>query len=414
MPKVLASLQAKQELKEKQDRFVEVKGLIDTRNDEFNVADIEKRDSILNEMEELKNEQRQLEREIQDLEQRSKTLERQEKTYSIMQSTGSTSVEQRTQDAEEFDTPEYRAAFANFIKTGDSTELRAMSTETTGIPIPMILQSSIEKAWTKYGKIAKRAKTTEIKGVLTVPVEKSSSDAKNREENGTTAEGEIVLEEIVLRAMFTEKKMSLTDEIMALAPDEFLAYIADDITQKVLVEQEKQIVTRTHTDMKGIIGVVDNKLTKKANSVLDFNVVNRAVARLCDEVDEVIVIMNRLTFYDGIMALTDTTGKPIFQILTDNQGKPQHFVSGLAVEFNNSLPVYDECEDGKAYLVVGDMQGYRLNYPEGKENVKTLVDPYTKSDQGLVKLKGKLFTAGNVVKPGYFVQVNKPAASPAK
>ncbi|MFV0551753.1 MAG: phage major capsid protein [Anaerorhabdus sp.] len=411
MPKLLASLQARKELKEKQERLTEITGTIEKRSSEFDDAEVERRDAILTEMEELKNEQRSLETEIKDLEQRSKTLERQETTYSIIQSAGQTVIEQRNDDSDQYDTPEYRSAFVNYMKTGDEMELRSITTDTTGIPIPKILQNSIERAWEKYGKIAGRAKKTSIKGVLTIPVEKTSSGANNREEGATTEEGEITLEEVVLRAMFTEKKMSLTDETMALAADEFLEYIGDDITQKVLVEQEKQIVSRTHEGGKGIIGIVGNKLTKAIKSALDFNTVNRAVAKLCDEVDEVIVIMNRTTFYDNIMGMTDTTGKPIYQILTDNQGKPQHFVNGLAVEFNSSLPAYDECVEDKPYMAVGDMSGYRLNYPDGSDNVKTLVDPYTKSDNGIVKLKGKLLAAGNVAKPGHFVQINKPAAS---
>ncbi|MEG0093159.1 MAG: phage major capsid protein [Erysipelotrichaceae bacterium] len=415
MPKLLASLQAKQELKAKQERLTEVTGLIEKRGVDFDSeTDIEKRDAILTEVETLKNEQKSLGTEITELEQRSKTLERQERTYSIIQSTGQTVVEQRNDDFDEYDTPEYRSAFADYVKTGDEKELRSLTTDTSGIPVPKILQNSIEKAWEKYGKIAGRAKKTSIKGVLTIPVEKSSSGANNRDEAGETDEGSITLEEVVLRAMFTEKKMSLTDEVMALAADEFLEYIADDIVQKVLVEQEKQIVSRTNEGGKGIIGIVGNKLTKVIKSALDFNVVNRAVAKLCDEVDEVIVIMNRTTFYDNIMGLTDTTGKPIYQILTDNQGKPQHFVNGLAVEFNSSLPAYDECIEDKPYMAVGDMSGYRLNYPEGSDNVKTLVDPYTKSDNGIVKLKGKLLTAGNVVKPGHFMQVNKTAVTPGQ
>ena len=41
------------------------------------------------------------------------------------------------------------------------------------------------------------------------------------------------------------------------------------------------------------------------------------------------------------MGLVDLQQRPIYQIATDNAGKPQYYVNGIRVEFTQALPAYD-------------------------------------------------------------------------
>ena len=121
--------------------------------------------------------------------------------------------------------------------------------------------------------------------------------------------------------------------------------------------------------------------------------------------------MNPATFFNNFMGLTDQVGNPIFRVVHDNENRPQYYLSGHRVEFTQALPAYADAEAGDTYAIVGNFRrGYRLNYPQGRD-VITLVDPYTLATEDIVRMIGRLYVAGNVVKPKHFAEIKLPTAS---
>lgn len=195
-----------------------------------------------------------------------------------------------------------------------------------------------------------------------------------------------------------------------MAAEDFLRYVADELVYRIVLVLDEAIINRTDLNSEGVIGIVGNALTESVSADVDFNVINTAVAELVT-FDDLTIAMNPKTFFTSFMGLTDQVGNPIFRVVHDNENRPQYFLSGYRVEFTQALPAYDDAEDGDAYAVVGNFRrGYRLNYPQGR-NVITLVDPYTKATEDLVRMIGRLYVAGNVVKPKHFVELKKGSAS---
>ena len=193
-----------------------------------------------------------------------------------------------------------------------------------------------------------------------------------------------------------------------MAPEEFMRYVADEIVYRIILVLDHAIINRTDLNGEGVIGIVGNANTEVVNAELSFNAVNEAIAKLIT-FDNLTVAMHPETFYKNIMALTDTVGRPIYQIATDNTGKPAYYINGQRIEFTTALKAYDECEAGDTWAVVGDFRGYKLNFPEG-DVVRTLFDPYTLATADKARMIGRLYVAGNVVRLKHFAQIQIPAS----
>ena len=197
---------------------------------------------------------------------------------------------------------------------------------------------------------------------------------------------------------------------MAMAAEDFLRYVADELVYRVILALDEAIINRTDLNGLGVIGIVGNANTETCSAALDFNVINEAISGLVT-FEDLVIAMNPATFFKNFMGLTDQVGNPIFRIVHDNENRPQYYLSGYRVEFTQALPAYDDADPGDAYAVVGNFRrGYRLNYPQGRD-VITLVDPYTLATKDLVRMIGRLYVAGNVVKPKHFVELKVPASA---
>ncbi|MBQ2016757.1 MAG: hypothetical protein II207_07125, partial [Clostridia bacterium] len=75
-------------------------------------------------------------------------------------------------------TKEYRDAFANYIRTGDDKECRALLTENVSgdVPVASIVYDIVKNAWEKEGIVA-RIKKAYVKGNLRVGFEISADGA---------------------------------------------------------------------------------------------------------------------------------------------------------------------------------------------------------------------------------------------
>lgn len=406
LKEILSAEQAQVELDKLNARQNELKDQIEKRGVDFQEVATEERDSFLNATQALKDEFDQNADQIAKLEERKEKLEQEARKMNIV-----THEPQKQEKRYGADTIEYRDLWIKTIKGEMSpAELRAVTSSADGVPVPTVMQQYVETAWERYGHVSALVTKSYYKGLLAVPYEDSATDAAYHTEGGAAATEEtLTLDETLLQPVMIKKWISVTDEVKALTGDEFLRYIADEIVYKVVKFLDDQIVAGAGSSSKGVIGITSAALTESLTAALDFNVINVALGNLGDRVENPVAIMNKKTFYSNFMGLKDTSGQPIFRVLTDNEGRTRNYVNGIPVVFSSALDDYDTATASTdPYLIVGDLSAYRLNLPEG-EDVIMLHDPYTLATQDMERIIGRLFAAGNVVRPNSLIKVIKAA-----
>lgn len=407
---ILSSAMAEEEVRKLQMRKNEIASTIEERKASFEQSDVETRDAILEEVDTLTKEAEDIDSQVSELEEVRAKFEEQEKRMSLTKTVAPTEVEARAEEIKTdiYDTPEYRQAWVDAIRTGDERKVRAMATSNDNVPVPTIWQSYVETAWYNYGKFSRLVNKTYIQGYLSIPFEAEADDAViHTEGTAQPAEEEITLGLIELKPAMIKKWISMTDELMAMTADDFMRYLADELVYRVVLKLDNGIINGAlDSNGKGVVGIVNNANTlTAANGALSFNVLNAGIADLVT-FDNLTVAMNPKTFFDGFMGLTDLQQRPIYQIAADNTGKPQYYVNGIRVEFTQALPAYSAASAGDVWAIAGDFRGYRLNLPEG-EMVRTLFDPYTLAREDKAIMVGRLYAAGNVARLKHFVQFKK-------
>lgn len=425
MEKMLNSAMVEERMTENAERRNAIIDEIASKKEEFENADTDTREELLNDVEELTKEAEAIEEENKDLEEQRSTFKAQEERMSLSSNLTKTKIEERKDQMEINDvlnSKEYEQLYADMIRGKvDEKEVRSflkrtdpdpgLSTATTNIPVPVIMQGFVETAWYQYGKFSRLVSESFEPAIIKIPVEAEASGASWHTESGDApAEEYITLSQILLQPKTIKKWISLTTELMAMASADFLRYVADELVYRVVLALDEAIINRTDLNGEGVIGIIGNANTESVSAQLDFNVINEAVSELVT-FEDLVIAMNPKTFFKNFMGLTDQVGNPIFRVVHDNENRAQYYLSGYRVEFTQALPAYEDADPGDAYAVVGNFRrGYRLNYPEGR-NVITLVDPYTKAPEDLVRMIGRLYVAGNVVKPKHFVELKVPASA---
>lgn len=400
---VINSAMATSEIEKLVARKNEIASTMAEKRSAFESADVETRDGILDEVTNLEKEANEIDTEIKSLEEQRAKFEEQEKRMDLVKNVESTVVEERktVTMVDPYDTPEYRHAYREFVMTGDDKAMReavkraGLKTTDDNMPIPTYLQNRIEANWERLS-ILNEVTISNYKGILAIPFEVSADPAVfHVEGTAAPAEEELTLGRILIEPIMLKKWISYTDEVRAMTDDEFLRYVADEVVYQVNLKLENSIVVDANSKSKLIGMTASDQVVPVTANTLTFNSFNEALAELV--VDDATIIMNRKTFYKNVMALTDLQGRPIYQVATDNMGKPRFFVNGLRVKFSNALPAFDAATAGQAWAIVGDLSAYRLNMPEGR-GVKVLVDPYTLAREDKEYILGRVFVGGDVVK----------------
>lgn len=413
---ILSSAMADEQINKLVARKNEIAESITEKRGVFETSDVETRDAILNEVEELEKEAEAIDKEVEEVRSIKDTFAKQEERMGLFKNVETEKVEERAKDTkvDVYDTPEYREAWVNYVRTGEKNEVlkravadKGMATSNEGVPVPTIWQSYVETAWDRYGKFSRLVTKSYIAGYLSIPFEAEADPAVVHAEgsNAPTEEG-IELGLIELKPAMIKKWISMTDELMAMTADDFMRYLADELVYRVVLLLDNGIINGAmDSNGKGVVGIVGNRYVEDVTANLSFNVVNEAIANLVT-FEGLTLAINPKTFFKNFMGLTDLQQRPIYQIATDNTGKPQYYINGIRCEFTQALPAYDDAEVDAVWAVVGDFRGYRLNMPEG-EMVRTLFDPYTLATEDKARMIGRLYVAGNVARLRHFATIAK-------
>lgn len=285
-------------------------------------------------------------------------------------------------------TPQYIEAFAKYIKTGKDAECRALLTEdaTDGVvPVPELVENRVRQAW-ENDKIFSRVSKTFVRGNLKVGFEISATDAVVHEEGtDAPAEEELVLGIVNMVPEYIKKWISVSDKVLAMGAEEFLAYIYDELTYKIIKKAADMVVAAISgapaASTATAVGVAQIEATVDAEAIID------AIAELGDEAQNNVFI---------------ASGSTIAAV------KKAALTANYALDPFQGLEVIQK--DGVTGAIVGDLAGVQANLPEG-DSVRFIFDEYSLAEADLVKIVGKLLAAIAVVGPKMFAYITGTPAS---
>ena len=307
--------------------------------------------------------------------------------------------EKRMEVSEIRNSPEYIEAYANYIRTGHDNECRTVlltkNAPASGqLPVPDMVEATIKTAWEK-NEFLNKIKKTYFRGNLRVPFELSATGAWVHAE-GTTGltEEEITIGIVELKPENIKKWIRISDEAIDLGGEDFLRYIYDEITYRIL----KELVAQLVADVTGAsasngtdhIGV---PVVKVAPGVM---VLPNAATNLSEEATDLCVVMNRLT------EAKFNTAYASGQFAIDP-------FAGFTKVYCSALPAYDTASENDCYAIVGDLKGLQVNYPAG-EGIVIKWDDLSLAEDDLVKVVGRQYAGHDITAPGCLVKLTKPGA----
>ena len=291
-------------------------------------------------------------------------------------------------------TQEYAEAYAEYIKTGDDKECRALLTENVSgtVPVAEYAEDRVRTAWNRDGIMA-RVRKTYLKGNLKIGWEKSADSAYVHTEAANTAvtEESLVLGVTNLTPQSIKKWISISDEVMDMKGTAFLDYIYDELTYQIAKKAADVLVAAIVACTAG--GSNDHPMVESVTATtVTLGLTAKALAKLSDEAANPVIIMNKATW--GSFKAVQAEG---------NYGYDPF--EGLPVVFNNSLSTFDAATTGVCYAIVGDLGiGAQANFPNGDEiNIK--VDELSKMEYDLVRILGREYVGLGIVAPNAFCKI---------
>lgn len=287
---------------------------------------------------------------------------------------------------------EYIDAFAQYIKSGDDEEIRALLTENVSgtVPVPEFVYDVVKTAWTKDG-IMNLVRKSYLKGNLKVGYEIASSGAVIHQEGGDPIDEEqLTLGIVHLIPRNIKKYIAISDELYDLSSRDFLTYVYSELTYQIAKKCGETLIERiVSLSTQSNVPVVDY-----IDSAITTSTVAMALSKLSDEAVNPVVVMNKGSWgFFKKEQYDNKFGVDVFE--------------GLPVVFNNALKPYNEATTGETFAIVGDFgNGALANYPNGEE-VLLKTDELTLAQQDLIKIIGRQYVAVDVVAPKHFAVVNK-------
>ena len=287
----------------------------------------------------------------------------------------------------------YIDAYANYIKTGDDSECRALlTTNASGqVPVPEYIEGRIRTAWERSG-LMDLVRKTYIRGNVKVGFELSATDAVIHTEGSAAPSEEVLTFGIVSMIPSSIKKwITISDEAMDMGGTEFLDYIYDELTYKIARKAQSELIskvvaaTASATSTAVGVGVVAGTPS--------LGVVAEALGTLSDEAANPVIVMNKATWAQFKAAQYDGN----FNV------DP---FEGLDVHFESTLPAFSTSgTTGSTWMIVGDFGvGAQANFPNG-DDITIKYDDLSLAEKDLVKLVGREYVALGVVADHAFCKV---------
>ena len=294
---------------------------------------------------------------------------------------------------------EYINAFAEYIKTGNDEEVRALLTTNVGdageIAVPDFVYDIIKTDWTRSG-IMSLVKKISVQGNMKVQFELTAGDAViHNEGSGAVSEESLTLGVVTLVPESIKKWISISDEALDMRGQAFLEYIYDELTYRIALKAEKVLLDKIAALSTSASENAVNAKKVKAGAAV--GTIALALGELNAEATNPVIVMNPATKAAYInAALNAHYAVDPFQ--------------GLQVILTNALPALGSASENDVYAIVGDFgYGALANFPNG-EQIQIKVDDKTDMAKDLVKILGREYVAVEPIACRAFVNITAPAA----
>ena len=303
--------------------------------------------------------------------------------------------ERKVKTMEVRNTPEYINAFAEYIKSGNDKECRALLSENVSgtVAVPEFVYDIVKTAWEKEG-IMSLVRKSYLRGNLKVQFEISGGDATVHTEGAAAVSEEaLVLGIVELIPQSIKKWISISDEVYDLRGEEFLRYIYDELTYRIAKKAADTLIAKIEA-----CGTVSTTtcpgVPKYQAASVGIGTVAQAMALLSDEAANPVVMMNKATW--GAFKAAEYAGQ-----------FPVDPFEGLPVVFNNTIKAFAAATTGESYAIVGDLgHGALANFPNG-EGIDFKFDELSRKKEDLIEVLGREYVALGVVAPNAFVKITK-------
>lgn len=276
---------------------------------------------------------------------------------------------------------EYIDAFANYIRTGNDAECRALLSDAASgtVPIPEFV-SGIVAERVKESRILSRVRKVNAPGVLKTGFEINAPVATLHAEGGAAVDEEaLTLGIVTMNPASFKKWVSFSDELMENS-ESFIEYIYDEITRGIIKAEEKAVIDailaapQTATASRPAVA----KTGSAAGAITDF--VN-ARALLSGAAEDLVVIVSPAAYAT---------------------------YRGLQMGANYGVDPFDGREvivsDYATVPIIGDLYGVTLNRPNGDE-IQFKLDEHTMMTSDIVRLLGRQAASVAVTGNLYFAKV---------
>ena len=289
---------------------------------------------------------------------------------------------------------EYNVAYANYIKTGNDAECRALLTENVSgtVPVASYVEGRVRTAWDREG-ITSRVRKTFLKGNVKIGYENSATGAIVHTEaaNSAVTEETLTLGIVSLVPQSIKKWISISDEVYDLAGEEFLDYIYDELTYRIAKKLADAIIADIEACGTASTGALP-AVPKITSTTVTLGLVAQALAELSDEATDPVIMMNKSTW--GAFKAAQAAG---------NYGYDPF--EGLPVLFNDTISAFSAATTGVTFAIVGDLGiGAQANFPNGQE-IEIKFDDKTKMEYDLIRILGREYVGHAVVAPKAFCKI---------
>lgn len=303
-------------------------------------------------------------------------------------------IEEKMTMTEVRNSKEYIDGYANYIKTGDDSECRALLSENGGgaVPVPEMVYDIVKNAWEKEG-IMSLVKKSYLKGNLKVGFELSAGAATVHTEGQAVNEESLTLGICELTPVAIKKWVSISDEALDLTGETFLRYIYDEVAYQIAKKAADEIVAKI--EACGTVATTNAVGVPKVTAAsIGIGTVAQAMAQLSDQAANPVVMMNKQTWgaFKAAQAAASYAYDPF---------------EGLPVVFNNTIKAYAAASTGDTYAIVGDLgEGALANFPNGGD-IKFKFDDLSLATSDLVRVIGRQHVGLGIIGPNAFVKVVK-------
>lgn len=294
---------------------------------------------------------------------------------------------------------EYINAYAEYIKTGEDKECRALLTENGSgkVAVPELVDEIVRTAWER-DDITRLVKKTYIKGNLKVGFEVSATEAAVHTEGAAApSEETLVLGITELVPQSIKKWITISDEALDLTGEAFLRYVYNELTYQIAKKAAALLIA----DIEACGTVSTNSGSSHLCAVpvvstasIAMATIATALGSLSDDAANPVVVINK-----GTLAA--------FKAVQYAQGYGADPFEGLPVVFNSAVKSFATATTGETFAIVGDFgNGAQMNFPNG-EDITFKFDELSLAERDLVKIVGREFVGHDVVAPNSFVKIQK-------